>query len=147
MFKDKKKIEQEKQLFLKLTKELYKNLKNWKDFKPIRGIIEDVFKVAKDAFGLGQFHSYTPKSMMKNIYLCVLLTTLVIQQGYKTKTHLQKLAEGIIEPNTTKNKKTKKTKKNKQKKKNKKVGNKTRQQTLLITSKEQQTNLEYYGLI
>ena len=38
---------------------LYQKLRNWKDLKPIRGIIEDFFKVAKDAFGLGEFHSYT----------------------------------------------------------------------------------------
>ena len=29
---------------------LYQELQNWKDLKPIRGIIEDFFKVAKDAF-------------------------------------------------------------------------------------------------
>ena len=38
---------------------LFEKLKNWKDLKPIRGLIEDFFKVAKDAFGLGEFHSFT----------------------------------------------------------------------------------------
>ena len=75
---------------------LYQKLRNWKDLKPIRGIIEDFFKVAKDAFGLGEFHSYTVESMSRKIYLCLLLTTLIVQQGYKTKTQLQRLAEGNV---------------------------------------------------
>ena len=53
-------------------------------------IIEDFFKVAKKAFGLGKFHSYTEKSMVKNILLALLLTTLIIQQGLKSKTQLQR---------------------------------------------------------
>ena len=69
IFKDKKTLNENKQLFLRLTTELYKNIGNWKKLKPIRGLIEDFFKVAKDAFGLGIFHSYTQKSMRKNIYL------------------------------------------------------------------------------
>ena len=32
---------------------LFNKLQNWKDLKSVRGIIEDFFKVAKDAFGLG----------------------------------------------------------------------------------------------
>ena len=52
---------------------LYQELRKWKELKPIRGIIEDFFKVAKDAFGLGEFHSYTVESMSRKIYLCLLL--------------------------------------------------------------------------
>lgn len=52
---------------------LYQELKNWKDLKPIRGIIEDFFKVAKDAFGLGEFHSYTVESMSrKNLSMLII---------------------------------------------------------------------------
>ena len=64
---------------------LYKKLRNLKELKPIHGIIEDFFKVAKDAFGLGEFHSYTVESMSRKIYLCLLLTALIVQQGYKIK--------------------------------------------------------------
>ena len=45
---------------------LYNKLRNWKELKPIRRIIEDFFKVTKDAFGLGEFHSYTIESMSRN---------------------------------------------------------------------------------
>lgn len=49
IFYNKKKLKQEKELFLELTTTLYKKLKNWKKIKPIRGLIEDFFKVCKDA--------------------------------------------------------------------------------------------------
>ena len=52
-------LEDDKNLFLKLTAILYEKLENWKELKPIRGLIEDFFKVCKDAFGLGEFHAYT----------------------------------------------------------------------------------------
>ena len=34
--------------------------------------------------------------MYKNIYLCLLLTALVIQQGYGSKTGMQRLGEGDV---------------------------------------------------
>ena len=100
IFHNKNTLKDSKKLYLKLTTRLYECLENWKDLKPIRGLIEDFFKVGKDAFGLGKFHSYTPNSMKRNIILCLLLTTLVVQQGFNTKTKLQQLAEGRIDTNT-----------------------------------------------
>ena len=141
MFKDLKTLNAKKQEFIELTNELYENLKNWKKLKPVRGIIEDFFKVTKDAFGLGEFHAYTDKSMRKNMYLCILLTALVIQQGFKTKTQLQMLAEGRIEYDPVKAKKIKKSEHKKEKKEIKTVGKKETQQVLLITSTEIQTTL------
>ena len=78
IFYDKNTLQSDKELFLELTSILYKKLENWKELKPTRGLIEDLFKVCKDAFGLGEFHSYTQSSMRRNIYLCILLSTLVI---------------------------------------------------------------------
>ncbi|MBO5100877.1 MAG: transposase, partial [Treponema sp.] len=74
IYKNKKEINDNKKLTKHLQKLLLIKLENWKDYKPIRGIIEDFFKAAKGAFGLGKFHSFTDKSMYKNIYLCLLLT-------------------------------------------------------------------------
>ena len=73
-------------------------------------------KSAKGAFGLGKFHRFTDKFIYKNIYLCLLLTAIVVQTGFKTKTQLQQLAEGKIEFKQLKNKNSKKT--NKKQKKN-----------------------------
>ena len=58
-----------------LSKELIKELDNWKDLKPIRGLIEDFFKAAKGAFGLGVFHSYTEKSMQKKHLLMLIINS------------------------------------------------------------------------
>ena len=69
IFHDKNTFEEEKNLFLKLTAILYEKLEYWQDLKPIRGLIEDFFKVCKDAFGLGEFHPYTQSSKRRNIYL------------------------------------------------------------------------------
>ena len=97
IYKNKNNIEENKKLTNHLQRLLLIKLENWKEYKPVRGIIEDFFKAAKEAFGLGKFHSFTNKSMYKNIYLCLLLTTIVVQTGFKTKTQLQQLAEGKIE--------------------------------------------------
>lgn len=45
--------------------------------------------------------------MRRNIYLCILLSTLVIQQGFDTKTKLQQLAEGRIDLEPIKQRKSK----------------------------------------
>ena len=74
-------------------------------FKTSTWIIEDFFYVAKDTIGLEEFHSYTIESMSRKIYLCLLLTSLIVQQGYKTKTQMQRLAEGNILQNTSISKK------------------------------------------
>jgi hypothetical protein len=51
--------------------------------------------------------------MYKNIYLCLLLTALVIQQGYGSKTGMQRLGEGdVIQEKPVVKKIKKKTKKN-----------------------------------
>ena len=120
---------------------LYQELQNWKELKPIRGIIEDFFKVAKDAFGLGEFHSYTVESMSRKIYLCLLLTTLIVQQGYKTKTQLQRLAEGNVVQNTPVSKKSNKIKNKNKNNKKSEAPLKTEQQELEISKKEEQISL------
>lgn len=145
IFKDKNTLEAAKKLYLELTTKLYKYLENWKDLKPIRGIIEDFFKVGKDAFGLGKFHSYTQKSMRKNIYLCILLTAIVVQQGFNTKTKLQQLAEGRIDKKPIKSRKAKKSKKDKEKPKVEEVVEEMKGQTRLPVKIVKQSNLEFFA--
>ena len=65
-----------KQEYKQLKKILIQKISNWKDLKPVRGLIEDFFKVAKDTFGLGTFHKYTTKSISKSIYICLLLIAI-----------------------------------------------------------------------
>lgn len=140
-FKKNKDLKREKSLINSLTRILLEKLENWKKLKPIRGIIEDFFKLSKDAFNLGEFHSYTITSMHKNIYICLLLTALVVQQGYKTKTHLQQLAEGNISLEITKKRKNKKTEEKEEKLPTLyELG----QQVLEIIRKEEQSVLENF---
>ena len=144
IFYDSKTLEDNKTLFLELTSKLYEKLENWKKLKPIRGLIEDFFKVCKDAFGLGEFHAYTQSSMRRNIYLCILLSTLVIQQGFDTKTKLQQLAEGRIDLEPIKSRKSKKTKEKEEKTENQKVGKETNSQSTLKIKIRKQVKLDYF---
>ena len=121
IYKNEEDFAKNKKLIEHLERLLLIKLENWKEYKPTRGIIEDFFKAAKGAFELGKFHSYTDKSMYKNIYLCLLLTAIVVQCGFKTKTQLQQLAEGKIDFTPPKNKKKKP---NKNLKPHAKLGNK-----------------------
>lgn len=141
VFLKNKKAEELKKDIDSIASLLYEKLRNWKELKPIRGIIEDFFKVAKDAFGLGEFHSYTVESMSRKIYLCLLLTALIVQQGYKTKTQLQRLAEGNVIQDTPVSKKTNKKKDKTKKDKKSKAPLKTGQQTLETNTKEEQLTL------
>ena len=96
-YKDMKTFEDKLEEITNLVDLTVEKLENYDDLKPKRGIIEDFFKVAKNAFGLDEFHSYTEKSMVKNILLGFILTTIVIQCGFKTKTQLQRLSEGYLD--------------------------------------------------
>ena len=88
-----KKIETEKLFFENLKQELLKKLDNRKNFKPIRGKIEDFFKLLKQGLNLREMHKYTPKSVEKTEYLNVFLGALIISQGFNTKTAIQQLSE------------------------------------------------------
>ena len=145
IYKNKKEFEKNKKLIEHLERLLLIKLENWKEYKPTRGIIEDFFKAAKGAFGLGKFHGYTDKSMYKNIYLCLLLTAIVVQCGFKTKTQLQQLAEGKIDFTPPKIKKTKSNKKEKETKPKSKTPCKTGQQTLELNETKELTTLDSFA--
>jgi hypothetical protein len=70
--------EKEKKFFNRLAKDLINILDNWKEYRPIMGMIEDIFKLAKDAFSLRKLHRYTERSVGKIICLNVLLVGIVV---------------------------------------------------------------------
>ena len=92
-FKKTKKIITEKRFYDNLKHELLKKLDNWKKFKPIRGKIEDFFKLLKQGLNMREIHKYTPKSVAKTVYLNVFLGALIISQEYYSKTAIQQLSE------------------------------------------------------
>ena len=93
VFNQTKKIIKEKYFYNNLKHELFKKLDNWKKFKPIRGKIEDFFKLLKQGLNMREIHKYTPKSVEKTVYLNVFLGSLIISQGFYSKTAIQQLSE------------------------------------------------------
>lgn len=76
-----------------LAQNLLLRLKEQERFQEVRSYIEDVFKIAKNAFSLRKIHRYTTRSVKKAVSLHVLLTGLVISLGFRSKGQLQSLAE------------------------------------------------------
>jgi len=66
---------------------------NWKQLKPKRSLIEDVFKVIKGTFYLGKLHRFTLASVTKIASFGVVLAAISISLGSGDKESLQKLAE------------------------------------------------------
>ena len=82
----------EKRLYNKLKKELLEKLDSWEKFKPIRGKIEDFFKLLKQGLNMREIHKYTPKSVEKTVYLIIFGITNHIA-GFCLKTTIQQLSE------------------------------------------------------
>ncbi|MDF2955324.1 MAG: FMN reductase RutF [Candidatus Alkanophagales archaeon MCA70_species_2] len=59
--------EKEKKFYKGLVKSLKEKLENWEKYKPIRGMIENIFKLAKNAFSLKNLHRYTKRSVKRGI--------------------------------------------------------------------------------
>ena len=93
VFNKTKKILAQKQFYNNLKIELFKKLDDWKKFKPIRGKIEDFFKLLKQGLNMREIHKYTPKSVTKTVYLNVFLGALIVSQGFYSKTAIQQLSE------------------------------------------------------
>ena len=93
VFKDRKTEKQSKQLYKTLKNELLKKIAKLKHYKPIRGKIEDFFKLCKSGLNLKKLHKYTPESANRTAILTVFLAGLITTTGYTTKTALQKLSE------------------------------------------------------
>jgi len=87
-----KSLDEEKRRFRALKTKLMSLLKRWGEFKPVRAVIEDVFKLAK-SFGLRRLHRYTMRSVYKFVALNVLLIGIVVALGFREKKVLQRLAE------------------------------------------------------
>lgn len=79
--------------FQALKKSLFEKLNNWKKYKPIRGKIEDFFKLCKEGLSMKKIHRYTMESVFKHTILNVFLAGLITALGYNTKTDLQRLSE------------------------------------------------------
>lgn len=86
-------IKEKKRFYEGLVSRLKDLMQSWEDFKPVRSLIEDVFKVAKNSFSMRKMHRYTMPSVKKACSLVVLLVGIVISLGFSEKEALQRLAE------------------------------------------------------
>jgi hypothetical protein len=79
--------------FASLARRLFMHLRDETPFIEKKSLIEDVFKAAKNAFGLRKIHKYTTRSVIKTVCLNVLLLGLVISLGFDKKIDIQRLSE------------------------------------------------------
>jgi hypothetical protein len=93
IFDSKRNTKNEKKLFKKLTIKFKSVIENWEELKPIRSLIEDLFKVAKKACNMENLHRYTMRSVKKYCSLAVFLTGVVIASSFSDKRMLKRLAE------------------------------------------------------
>ena len=87
-----KNLKKAMRLFKALKAKLLNLLENWRDFKSVRSVIEDVFKLAK-SMSLRNLHRYTMRSVYKFVAMNVLLVGMVVALGFREKRALQRLAE------------------------------------------------------
>jgi len=76
-----------------LVSTLKRELNRWTDYLDIRSVIEDFFKLAKDALSLSRLHRYSRRSMAKFVCVYVLLAGMIILTGVHQKKELQAIAE------------------------------------------------------
>ncbi|MBU7012402.1 MAG: transposase [Theionarchaea archaeon] len=93
IFSQKTPLEKTKQFFKNLKEKFAELLPKWKDFRPLRGRIEDVFKLLKYGFFKEKIHRYTRKSCYRFVLLGVLLAGVIIDKGFYSQELLQGLAE------------------------------------------------------
>ena len=93
IFDSKRNTKEEKKLYKKLVAKFKSLIENWGGLRPIRSLIEDVFKLAKKACNMENLHRYTMRSVKKFCSLAVFLTGAVIAFCVSDKKVLQRLAE------------------------------------------------------
>ena len=91
IFSQKALLEKPRQFFKDLHEKFAELFPKWKDFRPLRGRIEDVFKLLKEGFFKEKIHRYTRKSCCRFVLLGVLLAGVIINKGFYSQKLLQEL--------------------------------------------------------
>jgi hypothetical protein len=84
--------EDEMEFFRRLVRRLLFKLANWETYRPIRALIENIFKLAKEAFSLKKLRRYSGRSAKKIVGMNVLLVGVVAALGIRSKDDLERLA-------------------------------------------------------
>ena len=80
-----------KRLYDRLFSSFKSFLCSWENFKAVRSVIEDLFKVLKNSLSLKNLHRYSNRSVAKFAALCVLLLGMLVSKDFNTKEKLQAL--------------------------------------------------------
>jgi len=80
-------------MYRAIVRKLLAVLTRWEEFPPVRSLIEDLFKLGKDAFSLRAVHRYSRLSVVKFVALNVLLIGTVVLAGVNQKNVIQSVAE------------------------------------------------------
>jgi hypothetical protein len=93
IFDSKRNTKEEKKLYKRLVAKFKSLIENWGGLRPIRSLIEDVFKLAKKTCNMENLHRYRMRSVKKYCFLAVFLTGSVTAFFISDKKGLQRLAE------------------------------------------------------
>jgi hypothetical protein len=81
--------EKEIKFYKEITAKFKELISKWKEFRSVRSIIEDVFKLAKKAYSMENLHRYTRSSVQKYCSLAVLLVGRTLNYGITERKELQ----------------------------------------------------------
>lgn len=80
-------------VFKELTTKFKELIRKWKEFRSLRSIIEDIFKLAKKAYSMGDLHRYTRSYVQKYCSLALLLVGITVNYGIRERKKLQAFSE------------------------------------------------------
>ena len=68
-------------------------IEQWHEFPEVRSLIEDLFKLPKDAFSLRHLHRHSAVSVKKFVIINVLLVGVAMAEGNNEKKLIQRMSE------------------------------------------------------
>ncbi len=93
IFDSKRNTEKEIKFYKGIIAKFKELISKWKEFRSVRSIIEDVFKLAKKAYSMEDLHRYTRSSVQKYCSLAVLLVGITVNYRIKERKELQAFSE------------------------------------------------------
>ena len=93
IFDSRRDNEREIKLYKGIIAKFKELISKWKEFRSLRSIIEDIFKLAKKAYSMEDLHRYTRSSVQKYCSLAVLLVGITLNYGIRERKELQAFAE------------------------------------------------------
>jgi len=80
-------------VYQNLVHKMVELIERWHEFPAVRSLIEDLFKLAKDAFSLRHLHRYSAVSVKKFVAINVLLVGVGMAAGNNEKKLIQRMSE------------------------------------------------------